>query len=77
MEISFNIESELFIELTLLWFTLPFVNVHDVPLLSDLTIFVLDFNISILTINVALNLNYLSSLVGDIDVLVSEHLPPS
>jgi len=37
MEWSFNIESEVFVEFSLLWFTLIFINIDDVPKLMSLT----------------------------------------
>jgi hypothetical protein len=37
MEWSFNIESEIFVEFSLLWFTLIFINIDDVPKLMSLS----------------------------------------
>jgi len=65
MEISFNIKTEFLIELTLLRFTLPFVNVHDVPLLVDSILLSVDSNVSVLLIDIALNLKDLSSLIDN------------
>jgi hypothetical protein len=38
MEWSLNIESEVLIEFSLLWFSLVFINVDDVPKLMSLSI---------------------------------------
>jgi hypothetical protein len=63
MEISLNVESELFVEFTLLRLTLPFVNIHDVPLLVDSIVLSVDSNVSVLSIDVSNNFEYLSSLI--------------
>jgi hypothetical protein len=38
VEVSFDIESELLVEFSFLWFSLPFVNIDNVPLLIDLSV---------------------------------------
>jgi hypothetical protein len=40
VEWSLNIQTEFFIELSLLRFTLPFINVNNIPLLVDLSVLV-------------------------------------
>jgi hypothetical protein len=38
VEVSLNIESELFVKLSLTWLTLPLVDVNNIPLLIDLSV---------------------------------------
>jgi hypothetical protein len=47
VEVSLNVKTEVFIELTLSWFSLPFINVDDVPLLVDFTVLSMDDNVSV------------------------------
>jgi hypothetical protein len=77
VEVSLNIKTESFVELTLSWFTLPFVNVDNIPLLMDLVVSLVDTDVSVFLINSTLNFHYLSSLVDNLRSLVSEELPPS
>jgi hypothetical protein len=63
VEVSFNVESESLIELTLSWFSLPFVNIDDVPLLEDLVLLNSNNNVSVLLINSTLDFYNLSFLV--------------
>jgi hypothetical protein len=77
VEISFDIEAELFIEFSLLWLSLPFVNIHDIPLLVDAIVICMDTNISVFSINIALNFKNLTFLVDNRSTLVLEELPPS
>jgi hypothetical protein len=72
MEISLDIESELFVEFSLSWLSLPLVSVHNIPLLIDLAVFVLSLNISVFLINVSTDMKNSSSLIGYIDILVSK-----
>jgi len=65
VEISLNIETESLIELTLSWFSLPFINIDDVPLLVDSSVLVIDHDVSVLSINCTLDIKYLSSLIDD------------
>jgi hypothetical protein len=77
MEVLLNDKSELFIHLSFSWFTFPFINVDDVPLLMKTIVPAVDANVSVLLVNVANNFNYFTSLIDNITVLVSEKLPPS
>ena len=80
VEISFNIQSEVWAELTLGWLTLPFINVDNVPLLMDLTTLVLIcLDMSSLGVSLSLNIHVLVFVVNSIDVttFILEHLPPS
>ena len=75
MEVTFNIETELLIEFSLLWFSLPFINVHDVPLLTESSqscVLWSNFNVSVLLVKVTTDIKHLSSFIGDVDTLVSE-----
>jgi len=77
VEVSLNKESESFVELSLGWFSLPFISVDNVPLLVDLLLIVVNNNVSVLRIRSALNFNNFTVLVDNVWSLVSEHLPPS
>jgi hypothetical protein len=77
VEISFNIETELFVEFSLSWLTLPFISIDDVPLLVDTVISIVDTDVSVLLVDVSNNFEDLSFLVDNIRSLISEHLPPS
>jgi len=41
VEWSFNVETEVFIEFSLCWFTLPLISIDDIPLLCDSIIWLL------------------------------------
>jgi hypothetical protein len=47
VEVSLNIKTEVLIEFSLSWFTLPFISIDDVPLLVDLTVLSMDDNVSV------------------------------
>jgi hypothetical protein len=66
MEVSLDEETELLVELSLLWLSLPLVSIHNIPLLLDLVVLVVDTDVSVLSISGALNLNDLASLVDNI-----------
>jgi hypothetical protein len=55
IEVSFDNESEIFVEFSLLWFTLPFINVDNVPLLVDSTVLVVNSDVSVFLINISNN----------------------
>jgi hypothetical protein len=77
VEVSLNKESESFVELSLGWLSLPFINIHDVPLLVDLLLVVVNNNVSVLRIGCTLHFNNFTMLVHNVSILISEHLPPS
>jgi hypothetical protein len=77
VEVSFNIESELFVELALGWLLLVFIDIDDLPSLVDLTVLVFNNNISIFIVESSLNGNDLSFIILDDSIIVSEDLPPS
>jgi hypothetical protein len=77
VEVSLNVKTELLVKLSFSWFSLPFVNVYDIPLLVESVVLVLDFNVSVFSINISLDMEYLSFLIAHVDTSVSEHLPPS
>ena len=72
-----NIESELFVELSLLWWTLPLISIDDIELLVSLSMSVISNDVSVLLINSSLNIEDLSSFVGNESALSGPHLPPS
>jgi hypothetical protein len=45
VEWSLNIESVLFVEFTLLWFSLPLVSIDNIPLLVESTVFLPHVNV--------------------------------
>jgi hypothetical protein len=51
MEISFDIQTEIFVQFSLSWFTLPLINIDDVPLLVDLSMFVPNNDVSVFLID--------------------------
>ena len=51
VEWSLNKETEVFVKFSLLWFLWIFINIDDVPLLVDLSMFVVDNDVSVLSIN--------------------------
>jgi len=77
VEIFFNNKTVFFIELSLYWFTLPFINVDNVPLLVKTIVSSLNTNVSVLLVDVANNFHDFTSLVDNVMVLEPEHLPPS
>jgi len=81
MEWSFDIKSIFFIELTLGWFSLPLVNIDDVPLLMDLTVLgFIALDVSSFRISSTLNVEVLVHILfesSDILSFNSEQLPPS
>jgi hypothetical protein len=80
MEWSFDIESKFFIEFTLGWFTLPFVNEDDIPLLVDFSIlYFVSRDMSSLGISSSLDTQELILVINSIDVssITLPHLPPS
>jgi hypothetical protein len=48
VEVSLDIESESVTELSLSWLTLPFISIDNVPLLVDLSMFVMNDDVSVL-----------------------------
>jgi hypothetical protein len=77
MEIFLNNESEFIVHLALLGILFPFVNIHNVPLLVKPIVSAVHTNVSVFLINITNNLHDFTSLVDDIVILESEHLPPS
>jgi hypothetical protein len=77
VEWSLNIESESFIELSLSWFSLPFINIDNVPLLVKFTVLVPGDDVSVFSINTTLDVKNLSVFVLNHGSNVSPHLPPS
>jgi hypothetical protein len=55
VEVSFDVKSELFVEFTLSWLTLPFINVYNIPLLVDSVVLILDLDVSVFGINITLD----------------------
>jgi hypothetical protein len=51
VEWSFNVETEVFIEFTLLWLIWIFISIDDIPLLVDFSVLAPCKNVSVLSIN--------------------------
>jgi hypothetical protein len=79
IEVSFYIKTKLFIHLTFLWLRV-LISVNNLKLLSEVSSFVGNLDVSVLSISVkvlVLNFNNLSFLVDNESTLISEDLPPS
>jgi hypothetical protein len=77
VEWSFNVKSEVFVELSLSWFTLPLVNIEDIKLLVDLSMSVVSNDVSVFIINSTLDIEDLTLFIGNLSSLSSPDLPPS
>ena len=77
VEVSFNIKTELFIELTLYWFLWILINIDDIPLLVDMVVLIPDNDVSVLFIFVSVNVHDLSLFINEVVVLISKDIPPS
>jgi hypothetical protein len=77
VEWSFNIETEVFIEFTLLWLLWILISIDDVPLLVNLSMLLVDHNILVFSIDSSLDIKDLVVVIDDESVLSSEELPPS
>jgi hypothetical protein len=51
VEWSFNIETEVFVEFSFLWIFWILISIDDVPLLVDLSMLVVDNDVSVFSIN--------------------------
>jgi hypothetical protein len=65
VEWSLNIKTEVLVELTLLWLLWVFVSIDNVPLLVDLSMFVVNNNVSVFSINITLNIEDLTFFVDN------------
>jgi hypothetical protein len=63
VEVSFNIESKISVEFTFDWLIWVLISIDDLPLLVDLSMFVVDLNVLVLIIESSSNIHDLSSLV--------------
>jgi hypothetical protein len=77
VEISLNIQTEFFVELSLLWFIFHVISIDNIPLLVQSSVFVPDNDVSVLLIFVSMDIHNLSFLVDEVIALVSEELEPS
>jgi hypothetical protein len=77
VEVFLNNESEFFIHLSFFRLSFPFINVDDVPLLVKTIVSTIDSDVVVFSVLVSGDFHCLSSLVDNILVLVSKHLPPS
>ena len=78
MEWSLDVESILFVKLSLGGFTLPLINVDNIPLLMDLsTLCFITLNVSSFRISFSLDIKVFTSFISDVSTFSSEQLPPS
>jgi hypothetical protein len=78
VEWSLDVESIVFIELSLSWFTLPFVSIDNFPFLRNSSIWSLvSSDVLVFNILVVEDRQGPSFLHHDVSSLDSEHLPPS
>jgi hypothetical protein len=77
MEWSFNIETEVFVEFSLNWISLPLIGIDDIELLIDLSVFLVGNDISVFRILSTLNIEDLTLLILDSNSSSVPHLPPS
>jgi hypothetical protein len=59
MEISFNIETEVFAVLSLTWFTLPSVSIDEIELLVLSSMSLPGVKVSVFSVNTSLNIHNL------------------
>ena len=77
MEWSLDVESPFFVQITLLKSRSHMINILDIPLHTKLATSVSYHDISMFSVQVALYIKDLSSLVHDVMSLQSPQLPPS
>jgi len=78
IEVSLDVKTELFVELSLDGFTLPFINIDDVPLLVDFTMCLVNNDVLLFSVNSTSNIKYLGILdVPNESTFKLEELPPS
>jgi len=65
IEWSLNIDTEVLVELTLVWFLWILISVDNVPLLVDLSVFAVDNDVLVLSISASRYIHYLSFLIDD------------
>jgi hypothetical protein len=78
MEISLNIETEVFVKFTFLWPSLELADIDDLPLLVDLSMFLPDNYVSVFIIETTRDIHDFSVLlINEIWSLPFEELEPS
>jgi len=77
VEWSFNIETEVFVEFSLLWLIWVLVSIDDIPLLVNLSMLSISNDVSALSIYSSTNIKDLSFLVGNDTIFITEEVPPS
>jgi hypothetical protein len=77
MEWSFNIETEVFVEFSLLWLFWHFISVDDVELLVESSVLLVDDDVLALFVLSLPYIHNLSTLIDEESIIVLEHLPPS
>jgi len=77
VEWSFDVQTKLFIELSLNWFSWVFISIDDIPLLVETTMLVPDDNVSAFSILSTMNIKDFSTFIHNESTLLSPELPPS
>jgi hypothetical protein len=77
MERSFNVETEVWVEFSLLWILWVFISIDEIPLLVETVLSLFHSEELALVVLVVLDCDDQASLIDDVMALVSEQLPPS
>jgi hypothetical protein len=77
VEVSFYVQAEVFVEFTFLWLFLVLINIDDIPFLMDLSTWLVDDDVSVLTVNTSLDIDSIALLIDDVFSNELEHLEPS
>jgi hypothetical protein len=77
VEGSVNIKTEVLVELSLGWFTLPLVLIDNIELLVNLSVSVVGNDVSVFIIDSTLDIPNLVSFIGNLKSLSVPELPPS
>lgn len=74
---SFYVQAEVFVEFTFRWLFLILINIADTPLLVDLSVWLVDDDVPVLSIDSTLDIDSISFLIDDVFSNEFEHLEPS
>jgi len=77
VEVSLNVKTELLVQLSLSWFVWVFISIDNLPSLVNLSVSLVNNDVSVLSINTALNIKDFTFLIDDEFTIFLEKLPPS
>jgi len=77
VERSFNIETEVFAELSLDGLLLPFILIDDIEELVDLSVLVVNNDVLVFSVKATSDVQNFTFLICDESTISVEHLPPS